>query len=128
MAVLESDGRIRWANAAQPYPMVKQGEEVFEFKQDGEFPLGMMASMQYSDWELELKPGDMVVFYTDGIIEAENEAEEMYGTERLLNLVTSIGPAASAEDVIEAILKDVSQFVGNAEQYDDMTVVVLEKV
>ena len=52
----------------------------------------------------------------------------MYGTERLLDAVAGIDPAASAEGVIEAILRDVADFVGNAEQYDDMTIVVVKKL
>jgi len=51
----------------------------------------------------------------------------MYGTERLVNLVAGMDSAASAEDAIEAIFRDVAQFVGDAEQYDDMTVVVVKK-
>jgi serine phosphatase RsbU (regulator of sigma subunit) len=51
----------------------------------------------------------------------------MYGTERLLNLVTGVDSAASAEDVMGAILQDVADFVGTAEQYDDMTIVVVKK-
>jgi sigma-B regulation protein RsbU (phosphoserine phosphatase) len=88
----------------------------------------MAPDVEYPDWELRLQTGDTVILYTDGIIEAENEAEEMYGTERLLSLVTDMDPAASAEDFIQAILQDVAQFAGSAEQYDDMTVVVLKKV
>ena len=58
----------------------------------------------------------------------ENEAEEMYGAERLLDLVAGIDSATNAEGVIEAILKDVAHFVGDAEQYDDITVVALQKI
>jgi len=89
--------------------------------------LGMAPDVKYPDYELKLQPGDIVIFYTDGIIEAENESEEMYGTERLLNLATGMDSAASAEDVMEAILQDVADFVGTAEQYDDMTVVVVKR-
>jgi len=52
----------------------------------------------------------------------------MYGTERLIKLVSGMDVAASAEDVIQAILRDVSSFVGNAEQYDDMTIVVVKRL
>ena len=60
--------------------------------------------------------------------EAENDVEEMYGTERLMKLVAGIDLTASAEDVIGAILQDVADFVGTVQQYDDMTVVVVKKV
>jgi len=119
---------IQWSNAAQPLPLVKRNVAVSEAEVDGELPLGMAPDVKYPDYELKLQSGDLVIFYTDGIIEAENEAEEMYGTERLLNLVASINSAANAEGVIEGILQDVSDFAGSAQQYDDMTVVVIRKL
>ena len=126
--VNRDDEALKWANAAQPYPLVKRDGEVFEFKSDSQFPLGMVPDVEYPDWELELRPGDIVVFYTDGIIEAENGAEEIYSTERLEQFTTNMDSSASAEETIQAILQDVSDFVGNAEQYDDMTVVVVKKL
>ncbi len=119
---------IQWSNAAQPLPIIKRGNRTSEVDEDGELPLGMMPDVNYPDYELKLQPGDTVVFYTDGIIEAENEDEEMYGTERLMALVAVIEPAASAEKVIEAILEDLADFVGSVEQYDDMTIVVVKKL
>ena len=72
--------------------------------------------------------GRKFIFYADGIIEAQNEAEEMYQTERLMELVAGMDSAASAEDVIGIILEDVANFVGTAAQYDDMTIVAVRKV
>ncbi|MBM3242052.1 hypothetical protein FJZ31_37750 [Candidatus Poribacteria bacterium] len=129
LAIFDQNGKtLQWASAAQPHPLVKRDEEVFEFKSDGAFPLGMMRNVAYPDFEQELQEGDIVIFYTDGIIEAENEAEEMYGAERLEKVVTHIVPTMTAEGIIETILQDVADFVGAAEQYDDMTVVVVKKV
>jgi serine phosphatase RsbU (regulator of sigma subunit)/streptogramin lyase len=120
--------RIQWSNAAQPRPLIKRDGAVSEFEGEGGLPLGMMPGVTYPDWELKLQAGDIVLLYTDGIIEAENEAEEMYGAERLERSVVSIDSTMGAEDIIEAILRDVSDFVGSAQQYDDMTVVVLKKL
>jgi len=128
-AILDQDADvIQWSNAAQPLPLIKRSNGASEAEEDGQLPLGMLPDVKYPDCELKLRAGDMVIFYTDGIIEAENQAEEMYGTERLLNLVTGIDSAASAEYVIEAILQDVAHFVGDAERYDDMTAVVVKKL
>jgi sigma-B regulation protein RsbU (phosphoserine phosphatase) len=128
-AILDSDaGMIQWSNAAQPHPLIKRSDGASEAAEDGQLPLGMAPDVRYQDYQLKLQSGDVVIFYTDGIIEAENNDEEIYGTERLMNLVAGIDSAASAEDVIEAILQDVADFVGNAEQYDDMTVVVVKKL
>jgi len=78
--------------------------------------------------EIELYPGDLLLFYTDGIIEAENEAEEMYGTEKLEQVVMNMSSTVNAEEIIETILQNVASFVGDAQQYDDMTVVVIKKL
>ena len=126
-AILDQD-TIQWSSAGQPIPLIRRSNSVSEAEGDGELPLGMMPTVEYTDYKLKLQTGDIVIFYTDGIIEAENEAEEMYGTERLMNLMAGIDPAITAEDVIEAILQDVDRFVGAAERYDDMTVVVVKKV
>jgi serine phosphatase RsbU (regulator of sigma subunit) len=128
-AILDPDaGVMQWANAAQPLPLIKRSSGASEADGAGEFPLGMAPDIEYTDYELEFQPGDIIIFYTDGIIEAENSAEEMYSTERLLDLVAGIDPSASAEDVIDAILQDVKDFVGSAEQYDDMTIVVVKRL
>jgi serine phosphatase RsbU (regulator of sigma subunit) len=128
-AIIDPDaGMIQWSNAAQPHPLVKRSDGASEAEEDGQLPLGMAPDVEYPDNGLKLQAGDTVIFYTDGIIEAENNDEEIYGTERLLNLVAGMDSSASAEDVIQAILQDVGDFAGNAEQYDDMTVVVMKKV
>ncbi len=64
----------------------------------------------------------------NGMLHDAATIEASYGTERLMNLVAGIDSAAGAEDVIGAILQDVSSFVGSAEQYDDMTIVVVKKL
>jgi sigma-B regulation protein RsbU (phosphoserine phosphatase) len=128
-AILDEDaGVIHWSSAAQPLPLIKRSDGVSEAGEDGELPLSIAPDVKYPDHELKLQTGDVVIFYTDGIIEAENEAEEIYGSERLMNLVAGIDSAARAEGVIEFIFQDVSRFVGHAEQYDDMTVVVIRKL
>ena len=123
-----NEGRLQWATAAQPYPLVKQGDQILDSGGDGGLPLGIMPDVTYSDHELELQPGNTVIFYTDGIIEAQNEAEEMYGTERLEQVVMNMSSTVNAEEIIETVLQDVAGFVGDTEQYDDMTIVVVKKV
>jgi len=128
-AIFDPDaGIIQWSNAAQPLPLLKGSSGTSEAAEDGELPLGIVQSLTYSEYNQNLEPGDLLIFHTDGIIEAENKAEEMYGTERLIRLVTVIDAASSAKDVIDAILQDVSSFVGNAVQYDDMTIVVVKRL
>jgi serine phosphatase RsbU (regulator of sigma subunit) len=73
---------------------------------------------------LQLAPGDRVVFYTDGIVEAMNDKNEMFGFERFLALVGRSAPM-SANALHERILKSVGDFAGNTPQHDDLTVIVV---
>jgi len=127
-SIAQNGQALQWANAAQPHPLIKRNELTFEFGGNGELPLGMMPDITYPNHELELQTGDFVIFYTDGIIEAENQAAEMYGTERLERFVASMDSRMNAGEIIQAILQDVSRFVESAEQYDDMTIVVVKKL
>ena len=74
---------------------------------------------------IELEKGDVLVLYTDGITEAQNEAEVFYDEERLLKLIKS-EKTNSAEELRNLIIEDVRTFIGNARQYDDMTLVVIK--
>ncbi|MFC1712800.1 PP2C family protein-serine/threonine phosphatase [Candidatus Poribacteria bacterium] len=128
LAALDRDGRtLQWASAAQPYPIVKHGEKIFELEGDNGLPLGIKQHVSYPDRELVLQIGDIIVFYTDGIIEGENESEEMYQIDRLKQSIEKVSSAMNAEEIIESILQDVASFVGAVEQYDDMTIVVVKK-
>ncbi|RNC84498.1 MAG: hypothetical protein ED557_05830 [Balneola sp.] len=73
---------------------------------------------------IELAKGDTLILYTDGITEAQNESEQFYGEDRLLNLLKREN-AGSAAELRKLIIEDVRTFIGNARQYDDMTLVVL---
>jgi serine phosphatase RsbU (regulator of sigma subunit) len=99
--------------------MIKRSDGVSEADGGGELPLGMAPDVTYPDYELKLQTDDIVIFYTDGIIEAGNGTEEMYGTERLEKALSGIESAMSSSEIIDAILKDITDFTGSAEQYDE---------
>ena len=69
-----------------PYPIVKRGKEVWELEVSG-LPLGLTDKVEYDELSIDLKAGELVVFYSDGVIEATNEADEMFQTERLLEVI-----------------------------------------
>ena len=121
MVALEGRGQVKGI------AIVRQGARVSQLGEGG-LPLSIIPDVAYPDLELELRTGDVVVFYTDGISEAANEAEEMYGIQRLEQVVERIDPTTNAEAIIQTILQDVAGFVGSAEQFDDMTVVVVKKL
>ncbi|MBT3704839.1 SpoIIE family protein phosphatase [Candidatus Peregrinibacteria bacterium] len=77
--------------------------------------------------EILLAPGDLVVLYTDGITEAKNESEELYGLERLKSTILDYGQTYTAAGVSHHIATDLSSFVGDESQIDDMTLIVVEK-
>ncbi len=127
LAVLdEAAKRIDYANGGQPYPVLKRGTDIIEIE-SGDLPLGSMKKVEYESTAFDLAEGDVLIFHTDGLIEALNAEEEMYGTERLKESVSRIPDNFDAEATVQHIVNDVRDFVGEAEQYDDMTIVVIKR-
>ncbi len=127
-------GEMVWANAGQIYPVLlhrvrpanPQAYPRYLEATGAAFPLGVSAAIRYDDQPLKLIPGDTVLFYTDGVIEAMNPAHELYGFERLEKLVRSLADNLPPQALIEAVLADVAAFVGPAEQHDDITLVAVK--
>ena len=88
------------------------------------FPLGILESADYQGTRVQLLPGDKIVFYTDGIVEAMNKKEEIYGFERLLDVVQA-SRDMDADSLLTEIITRVDTFAGGVEQHDDITVIVL---
>ena len=125
LAIIDTENaQILYANAGQPYPILQREGTLVEIETT-ELPLGGMKRTQYGQEQLELVPGDTYIFYTDGVIEALNSAEEMYGTERLKSVLVEAPEHLNAEELIAYIFKDIEAFVQTAEQYDDITIVVV---
>ncbi len=128
LAVLyEDEKRVDYANGGQPYPLIKRGDVIIELE-NSDLPLGSMKNVQYESITFDLQYGDFLIFHTDGLIEALNEQQEMYGSERLNEVTANIPVSSSSEEVIQHIVDDVKEFVKEAEQYDDLTIVVLKLV
>jgi serine phosphatase RsbU (regulator of sigma subunit) len=93
------------------------------------FALGMEMTGQFprfiEEENVQLKTGDLIVFYTDGITEAMNKKKEEYGTDRLVHLLNELKNETPVE-VIDKVYKDVKNFIGRAPQHDDMTMVVVK--
>lgn len=129
-------GEMVWANAGQIYPVLLHRMRPLDPKAyprylettGAAFPLGITGAIEYTDQPLRLTPGDTVLFYTDGVIEAMNGQHEIYGFERLEALVRSLGPDLAPQVLIDAVLADVTAFVGPAEQHDDITLVAVKLV
>jgi phosphoserine phosphatase RsbU/P len=115
---------VQIANAGAVQPLFCRAGQVETVEAEG-FPLGMFKDVSYEEFTLSTRPGDAVVFFSDGIVDAVNEHEEMFGTERLIALVTS-QITNSAEKMVDAIYQELSAFQGGVERFDDETVVVLK--
>ena len=118
-------GVLAAANAGHEYPVIHRKGQPCELLKDRHgFVLGGMAGMKYTEYDLRLEPGDEVFLYTDGVPEATNKANKLYGTERLLNALNHKGDA-SPQELLETVRADVDKFVGAAMQFDDLTMLCL---
>ena len=119
-------GTLVYCNAGHcpPYLMnVQNGKGVRELIRTG-IPLGILEDKTWGQKVVKLAPGDVLVFYTDGITEAQNEQGMFFGEDRLLeSMRTNLG--RSAQDIRDAIVADVQRFVGDTPQVDDIALMVL---
>ena len=84
-----------------------------------------MKRFRYGEYELELKPNAKLFLYTDGVPEATDTNQRMFGMDRLIDALNS-RPDISAEQILKNIRSTVDSFVGNSEQFDDLTMMCLE--
>jgi sigma-B regulation protein RsbU (phosphoserine phosphatase) len=115
---------LQVANSGAVQPIFCRAGESVTVRAEG-FPLGLFPNVTYEELSLATQPGDAIVFVSDGILDAENAAEEMYGQERLAGLLCRHRDAP-AKEIADAILSDVSRFQGNHDRFDDETIIVLK--
>lgn len=122
-----STGKLTAANAGHEYPVIKRAGGQYElFKDRHGFVLAGMEHSRYRQYEIQLNPGDRIMLYTDGVAEATNASTELYGTERMLAALNRCAPEASCQAVLTALHRDIDEFVGEAEQFDDITMLSME--
>lgn len=118
-------GRLLFANAGHNSPLLKRADGSFEYlKARTGFVLAGMEGVRYRTSELQLNPGDMLYLYTDGVTEATDAEEQLYGEQQLLSLLNQI-QNADVKSICDAVKADVDAFVGEAEQFDDITMLCL---
>ena len=116
-------GKMTAANAGHEYPAICRAGESYElFKDKHGFVLAGMENSRYRDYEIQLNKGDTLFVYTDGVTEATDSAKQLYGTERLLNVLNR-NTDSSCEETVRNVKKDIDFFVGEGEQFDDITMV-----
>lgn len=126
MGVLEiSTGKLVYVNAGHNPPVIgrKNGETEFLRSRPG-FVLAGLDFTKYRAGRLELMPGDLLYLYTDGVTEAMNTAQELYGEERLKRTLDA-NVSAAPEEIFKAVKKDLDDFVADAPQFDDITMLAM---
>jgi sigma-B regulation protein RsbU (phosphoserine phosphatase) len=128
-AVLEpKEKTLTFSNAGQVQPILCSPEKLKAEYIDTEgdrFPLGIIKECHYQEMRVSLKRGDILVFYTDGMVEAVNDKGELYGFERFLASIEG-GRELGVHELLEKLIKDVFLYTGKAEQHDDLTAVVVK--
>jgi sigma-B regulation protein RsbU (phosphoserine phosphatase) len=123
-AVWNDDNRtLQVANAGAVPPIFCRGGEITTVRAEG-FPLGMFPEAEYEEFSVSAQPGDAFVFVSDGITDAENAQEEMYGTDRLTQILCGHRHLPAVQ-IAEAIFADVARFQAGQPRFDDETILVL---
>lgn len=120
--------QIANAGSVQPLfvsasPALAEGPRVRTINAEG-FPLGLFPDAAYEEFTLSTQPGDLIVFFSDGIVDAENADHAMFGNDRLTQVLAST-PSPTASSTVEAIVGAVETFQSGTEHFDDETLVVL---
>ena len=121
-----STGLLTAASAGHEYPALKQPNASFElFKDKHGFVLGGMEDIRYRDYAIQLEPGSRLFVYTDGVAEATDSKNELYGTDRMMEALRSC-ETEHPEKILSAVKASVDNFVGDAPQFDDLTMLCIE--
>ena len=128
LGILEiSTGKLTAANAGHEYPVLQKAPGgPFELMKDKHgFVIGGMAGIKYKEYELQLAPGTKIFLYTDGVPEATAADGNMFDTERMLAALNR-EPHAAPEQILRNVRVSVDDFVKDAEQFDDLTMLCIE--
>ena len=123
----DSNQTLQIANAGSVQPLfvssTADGPDVKTIQAEG-FPLGLFPNAEYEEFTLSTRPGDLIVFFSDGIVDAVDDTGDMFGNDRL-NAVLQSQTHPTAASTVDAILKAVTDFQDGTDHFDDETVVVL---
>ncbi|MBQ9428210.1 MAG: PP2C family protein-serine/threonine phosphatase [Clostridia bacterium] len=127
LGILEiSTGKLTAANAGHEYPVLCKPNGKFEILNDKHgFVIGGMRGIKYKEYSLMLEPGAKLFLYTDGVPEATNADNQLFGTERMLEALNS-NTEADPEQILNSVRAAVDHFVNRAEQFDDLTMLCME--
>ena len=119
-------GNMKYANAGHNPPLLKRADGSFEYlRSRAGFVLAGIEGFRYRVNELQLNPGDRLFLYTDGVPEATNVDSQLYGEDRLLSFMNQ-NTAVAATELLPALKADIDTFVGEAPQFDDITMLMFD--
>ena len=127
VGILElSTGKLTAASAGHEYPIIYHKGSQFAMLRDKHgFVMGVIENTKYTEYELQLAPGDKLFLYTDGVTEAMNSDKELFGMDRLIDALNK-DPKVHPVDVLKNVREGVDNFVQDAEQFDDLTMLCME--
>ena len=119
-------GDLIASSAGHEYPILKHPESDFEVLKDKHgFVIGGFERMKYRDYAIKMQPGSKLFVYTDGVVEATNADEKLFGLDRTVAALNQANDK-SPQIILETVNANIRGFVGNAEQFDDLTMMCLE--
>ena len=127
LGILEiSSGKFSAACAGHEYPALKPHGGKFDLLKYKHGPaIGTVEGIKYKEYEIQLEPGSKLFVYTDGVPEATNVNLELFGTDRMLEALNS-APDAAPKEILDNVQHAVDEFVSEAEQFDDLTMLCVE--
>lgn len=129
LGILEiSTGKLTAANAGHEYPAIRHAGGSFELYKDKHgFVIGGMDGVKYKEYDMLLTPGDSLFVYTDGVPEATNAGNELFGTDRMIDALNT-APDAAPRQILKNVRTCVDGFVKDAEQFDDLTMLCFKYI
>jgi serine phosphatase RsbU (regulator of sigma subunit) len=125
LGILDSQNNtLQFATAGHPFPFLRRNGQIQEIGY-GSLPLGTRLSVDYRETTLQLQAGDQIFLLTDGFFEVQNAHHEIFGFDRLMNLLDQVDPN-DPQRAMEQLLATINQFCGQVERSDDMTALIIQ--
>ncbi len=125
-SVLDIKNRVlTFSNAGHNPPILRRASGQVEYLKEGGLALGTFPNSTYEERPVSLAAGDILLFYTDGVTEAKNEADEEFGVERLLAGLEA-SRERSAREIVEFIVRETKKFASPDKESDDLTLIVIK--
>jgi serine phosphatase RsbU (regulator of sigma subunit) len=126
LEIMANSNKVRLLNAGHMPPILICNRKIEEMPK-GKPALGLHKKSKYSEQRITLKPNEMMIIYSDGITEAQNEQGQFFGEQRFLNLLLKLN-GLTVDEFGKRIIREVERFVGEAHRHDDVSLVILRKI